>query len=95
MAKLTETRIDAVAKKIVDALDENDLIRTTAVHRKEIYRKISRIIFEDQQIESDIEQEAISVMEPLTKKYAPGSPQWEAMYMQTKERIAAKKNFEF
>jgi hypothetical protein len=92
--RFTEERIDSIARKIIDNLDEKDMLRTTAVYRKELYRRVSRIIFQDQQTEIEIEQETLRVLEPLTKKYAPGSPQWEAMYLQAKERIAAKKNFE-
>ncbi len=93
-SRFTEERIENIAQKIVDQLDENDMFRTTAVHRKALYRVVSRIIFQDQQTEIEIEQETLRILEPLTHKYAPGSPQWEAMYLQAKERVAAKKNFE-
>ncbi len=93
-AKFSEERIESLAAKIADQLDENDLIRTTMIHRPKMIQKINRAIFEDQVMETQIEQEAIKQLEPLTKKYAPGSPQWEAMYLQAKERIAAKKNFD-
>ena len=92
--RFTEERIESIAKKIVNHLDENDNIRTSAVHRTSLYRTLSRLIFVDQEMELRIEREAAQILEPLTKKYPPGSPQWEAQYLQAKERLAAKYNFE-
>lgn len=93
-ARYTEDRIDNIAQKIVDKLSEDDLILTSANSRKTLSRKIGRVIYQDQVTEFEIEQEAIKVLEPYSQKVAPGSAQWEAMYLQAKERIAQKKNFE-
>jgi len=93
-ARFTEERIDNIAEKIVTRLAEDDLIRSSAVYRNTLVKLIGRAIFEDQNTEIDIEQEAIKVLEPYSLKFAPGSPQWEAMYLQAKERIAKKRNFE-
>jgi hypothetical protein len=93
-AKFTEERIENISKKIVAKLAEEDMIRSSANYRKALVAHVGRILFEDQKIEMEIEQEAIKVLEPFAKKVAQGTPQWEAMYIQAKERLAKKHNFE-
>ena len=93
-ARFTEERIENLSKKIVSKLAEEDIIRSSAIYRKTLVGLIGRILFEDQNTEIQIEQEAIKVLEPYSQKVAPGSAQWEAMYIQAKERLAQKHNFE-
>lgn len=93
-SKFTEERIENISKKIVAKLSEEDMIRSSAVYRKALVAHIGKILFEDQNIEMEIEQEAIKVLEPYAKKAAQGTPQWEAMYLQAKERLAQKRNFD-
>ena len=93
-ARFTEERIENISKKIITQLAENDFIRSSAIYRKTLVGLIGRVLFEDQKAEIAIEQEAIKVLEPYSQKVAPGSAQWEAMYIQAKERIAKKHNFD-
>ena len=93
-SRFTEERVENLAKKIVSKLSEDELILTTAIYRKTLIGRIGRVIFEDQKTEIEIEQEAIKVLEPFAAKVAQGTPQWEAMYIQAKERIAKKHNFD-
>ena len=93
-ARFTEERIENISKQIVNKLAEDELIRSSAVFRKKLVSLIGRVIFEDQKTEIDIEQEAIKILQPYTQKVAEGSAQWEAMYLQAKQRIAKKRNFE-
>lgn len=92
--RFTEERINNISKKIVTELAEKELIRSSAVYRNKMIKLLGRILFDDQKIEMEIEQEAIKILEPYSRKIAPGSAQWDAMYQQAKERIAQKHNFD-
>ncbi|MCX7918371.1 MAG: DUF507 family protein [bacterium] len=91
--RLSDERIESIANQIIANLIKKKLIAVKNSDKTSIVHKIVQIIAADQKLEEEIESETLRILKTYEQKVAPGTPQWQVVFNQTKERIAKKKGF--
>lgn len=90
--RLSEERIQFIAQQVVKELLEKKLITYTG-SRIVLESEMARIVMEDLRIEEEIDREVAEMIGKMKRNIVPGSPEWNAIYMQKKEEIARRKNY--
>lgn len=93
--RLNEARIESIAKQIIANLTKKRLISIKETDVGAVIYAVMRLMLADQKIEAEIEAEAMKVLQAYEQKVAPGTPQWQVVFTQTKERIAKKRGYIF
>ncbi len=90
--RLSEDRIEAVAKKIVKDLREAKIIRLKGMASR-LETEIQRVMTEDLKIEDEINAEVERQIESMGRTIPYGSAEWDATFQQLKEKICQQRNY--
>jgi hypothetical protein len=91
--RLGEERVESIANQIIANLVKKKLITVKDADIGSVVHNIMQLILADQQIESQIEAETLKILQPYEQKVPPGTPQWQVVFNQTKDRIAKKRGY--
>ena len=91
--RLSEERIERIANQIVANLTKKKLIAVKDTDIRLVIHAITKLMIANQQIEAEIETETMNVLKAYEQKVAPGTPQWQVVFNQTKDRIAKKRGY--
>ena len=91
--RLSEERTDSIAKQIVANLMKKKLCAIKDSDLNAVIYAISNFMIADLQIEVEIEAATLKILKAYEEKVAPGTPQWQVVYNQMKERIAKKRGY--
>ncbi|MDI6782905.1 MAG: DUF507 family protein [bacterium] len=91
--RLREERIESIANQIVANLTKKKLIAVKDADLGSVVHAITKLLVSNQQIEAEIEAETMNVLKAYEQKVAPGTPQWQVVFNQTKDRIAKKRGY--
>lgn len=91
--RLSEDRIDSIAKQIIANLTNKKLVEINDADLNSVLHAISKFMIADQQIEAEIEAATLKILKAYEEKVAPGTPQWQVVFNQMKERIAKKRGY--
>lgn len=90
--RLTEKRIDRLAKAIVDELLEEDLLDFKPTARQ-MTQELARFITADLTIEDEISAEAMEKLKTYSRKIPEGSTEWMLLLGKHKDEIAARRGY--
>ncbi|MCX7049879.1 MAG: DUF507 family protein [Candidatus Sumerlaeota bacterium] len=90
--RLTEDRIQSLARKIVKELTERKMILVKGFPTR-VEMEIGRVIMQDLMIEDDINQEAERQIEAMKRNIPYGSAEWSAIFSQIKEKLSQQRNY--
>ena len=90
--RLTEDRIQSLARKIVKDLSDKKMILVKGYPTR-VEMEIGRVIMQDLMIEDDINQEAERQIETMKRNVPYGSAEWNAAFMQIKEKLSQQRNY--
>jgi hypothetical protein len=91
--RLSEDRIDSIANQIVANLTKKKLVEIKDTDLISVLHIISKLMIADQQLETQIEAETLKILKAYEAKVAPGTPQYQVVFNQMKERIAKKHGY--
>ncbi|MFB3896667.1 MAG: DUF507 family protein [bacterium] len=91
--RLSEERIDSIAQQIVANLTKKKLIEVKEADLISVLHAVSKLMIADQQLEAQIEAETLKILKAYEAKVAPGTPQYQVVFNQMKERIAKKHGY--
>lgn len=87
--RLSEERINHIAREIVSRWVKSGTIRLTG-DRRRFEVRVAKVILDDLMIEERIDREARRKLRAQPSAPPEGSPQWEAMFLREKESLAAR-----
>jgi len=90
--RLTENRIQFIAQQILKELLDSKEISFTG-SKMVLESEIARIIFDDLQIEDEIDQEVVEMISKMKRNIPPGSAEWDAIFQEKKAEIARRRNY--
>jgi len=90
--RLSEERIEFIAKEIMNELLGRKLIRYRD-YSTHLTTKIARLIQKDLQTEDEIDAEVERIIESMKRKIPKGSSEWNSLFIARKEELAKKKNY--
>jgi hypothetical protein len=91
--RLNEDRIDSIASQIVANLTKKKLVEIKDTDLISVLHTISKFMIADQLLEAQIEAETLKILKAYEEKVAPGTPQWQVVFNQMKDRIAKKHGY--
>jgi hypothetical protein len=91
--RLSEDRIESIAKQIVANLTKKKLVEIKDTDLISVLHTISKLMIADQQMEAAIEAETLKILKAYEEKVAPGTPQYQVVFNQMKDRIAKKHGY--
>jgi hypothetical protein len=90
--RLSEQRIQFLAKQIAEAIIREGVV-TTTMSGFVLESDIARHIHADLAIEDEIDREVNASIARMKKPPAPDSPEWRGMFQQLKQEIARRKGY--
>jgi len=90
--RLSEERIQSIAKKIVDGLREQKMIRLKGFPSR-VEVEIQRLIMQDLAIEDEIDAAVERQIESMKRDIPYGSAEWKAIFTQIKDRLCQQRNY--
>jgi hypothetical protein len=90
--RLTEKRIDRLAKAILDELLEEDLVDFRPTTRQ-MSQELARFIVADLSIEDEISAEAMERLATYSRKIPEGSTEWMLLLAKHKDEIASRRGY--
>lgn len=90
--RYSEEKIEFIANQIKESLFSKCMV-TTDKTEGYVSRKISRIIMDNLLEEDRINEEVKRIIETYSRKIPAESTEWKVIFQQTKQRVAAKRNF--
>jgi hypothetical protein len=91
--RLSEERIDSITSQIIANLTKKKLVEINDTDLISVLHTISKFMIADQQLEAQIEAETLKILKAYEAKVAPGTPQWQVVFNQMKDRIAKKHGY--
>jgi hypothetical protein len=90
--RLTEDRIQSIAKKIVDGLREQKMIKVKGIQSR-VEVEIQRLVTQDLMIEDEIDAEVERQIDSMKRNIPYGSAEWNAVFTQLKDKICQQRNY--
>lgn len=90
--RLSEDRIQFIAGEIANELVDKKMINFSGSPIV-LESEIARVIHGDLSIEDVIDKEVVEMIESMQRKPPQGSAEWQALFSQKKEEIAARRNY--
>lgn len=90
--RLSEERIEAVSRAIVDRLAEEELVDLT-LDEDDLVNLVAHVLLKDLQKEDEIQREAVQWVEINKKHLDPGSTAWQIEIERRRERIAIQRGY--
>jgi len=89
--KISEARIDSIAKKIAFKLVKERLVRTVK-NLRQVSAWVEFAIYEDLKIEENINKETMEMLSKMTTCPPVGSFEYQALFQKKREEISNRKN---
>lgn len=90
--RLSEERIEAIARAITDRLAEDELVDLT-IDEDDLANLVSGVIFTELQLEDEIQREAVEWLEINKKHLDTGSNAWKIELDRQREIIAIRRGY--
>jgi len=91
--RLREERIEALAERIVEALEDRGDLVDIAAKPGVVGAALADAIAADLKIEGQIAEEAVAKVESYGRTIEPGSAEWELLVEKHKQEIADRRNY--
>ncbi len=90
--RLSDEKIDLLARRIVDRLWDDDLI-DFKMRERDLYIKVAQVVREDLTIEDEISNEAIERIESYKRDIPYGTEEWRLLYDRFFNEIAERRGY--
>lgn len=90
--RLSEERIEAVSRAIVDRIAEEELVDLT-LDEDDLVNLVAHVLLKDLQKEDEIQREAVQWVEINKKHLDPGSTPWRVEVDRRREQIAIQRGY--
>ena len=91
--RLSEERVQFIAQQIADGLQQKRRVRYRG-NRNKFVAEIGRVILDDVRVEDEINRAAEQSIRNIQRDIPEGSAEWEAIYQQEREKLAARRNYQ-
>jgi hypothetical protein len=90
--RLSEERIDFINRQILKSLLEEGLI---AIDGREsaVLIEMNRTLLEDLSFEDKLDEEVAAMIRGMRRTIPEGSPEWNSIFLQKKEELAARHRY--
>ena len=90
--RLSDEKIDLLARRIVDRLWDDDLI-DFKMQERDLHIKVAQVVREDLTIEDEISNEAIERIESYKRDIPYGTEEWRLLYDRFFNEIAERRGY--
>ena len=90
--RLSEDRIQSIAKQIVAGLRKQKMLRLKGLPTR-VEVEIQRLVMSDLAIEDEIDAEVEAQIDAMKRDIPYGSDEWKAIFMQLKDRACQQRNY--
>ncbi len=90
--RLSDEKIDLLARRIVDRLWDDDLI-DFKMRERDLYIKVAQVVRADLTIEDEISNEAIERIESYKRDIPYGTEEWRLLYDRFFNEIAERRGY--
>jgi hypothetical protein len=90
--RLSEERIEFINQQVLDRLFDDELLEVDG-REKAILVEMNRVVIQDLAFEDDLDRQVHEMIMGMKRSIPPGSPEYQAIFLQKKEELAARKNY--
>jgi len=90
--RLSEERIEFINQQVIDRLFGDELLEIDG-REKAILVEMNRVVIQDLAFEDQLDNEVHEMIMGMRRNIPMGSPEYQAIFLQKKEELAARKNY--